>query len=484
MSSRFAATLFLVAACSPDGQPDLPEVRFGMYVLARDTAPDGTIWVGTYDHGLWRLTPGAIAWDSVPGMEPVHAFTFQGDTIWVATVGHGWARSPDDGASWDRWTMARGTTPAGLARRGDTIYVATLEGLYTTQDHGRTWRVMPGLRHPYLLAFTAVGARLYASHGRGVEVSQDGGRSWTFIVPPDEDLHKVRQFAAPGEGPDRLVRFVTTPATPGRAQLVWYRPGRADSAAAPRHAWFVRPIADGEQTYLDQTVRYGDRREGAVHRGVDVPNALGTVVGVIGDGVVQFTGDSPLGRTVVVRHDRQLTAGDSVFAVFSVYGHLEAVETGRGRRVAPGEPLGRVGATGGATSPRLHLEIHAVPRALADSLALIVGPLSGRYATNPELWLAPVRHAGIVAGTVRLGDARVRGIRIYGLTKLLPHEWPLAFVTTYDADVSSSPAYGEDFAITDVPPGDYLIGVDLEGRRQFRSINVQPGAVTWVVFGR
>ena len=34
----------------------------------------------------------------------------------------------------------------------------------------------------------------------------------------------------------------------------------------------------------------------------------------------------------------------------------------------------------------------------------------------------------------------------------------------------------------DVPPGEYVIGIEIEGRKVFRKVTVEDGKLTWVVF--
>jgi hypothetical protein len=165
-----------------------------------------------------------------------------------------------------------------------------------------------------------------------------------------------------------------------------------------------------------------------------------------------------------------------------VYYHNTRLETERGRRVKAGDVIARVGNTGRATNDHLHLEVHATP---VDSVGGVVDPAVRYppYSTNPELWIAPLPGTGLVAGQVwdSAGNP-VRQARIYGLMKPEPQETPFSFIETYGDRTRGTPAYGEHFAIGDVPAGSYVLGVAIAGRRVTRRILVAPGQVTWVEF--
>lgn len=95
-----------------------------------------------------------------------------------------------------------------------------------------------------------------------------------------------------------------------------------------------------------------------MHHGTDYAARLGTPVHAVADGVVKRVGvDKYKGLHVVVKHDNGLEAK---------YFHLDEVEEGvlAPKRVTRGEPLGRVGMTGMATGPHLHLELAWQGRAL------------------------------------------------------------------------------------------------------------------------
>ncbi|MGH7673638.1 MAG: hypothetical protein ACREMV_00070 [Gemmatimonadales bacterium] len=40
----------------------------------------------------------------------------------------------------------------------------------------------------------------------------------------------------------------------------------------------------------------------------------------------------------------------------------------------------------------------------------------------------------------------------------------------------------EDFALSDLAPGTYLLGAEIEGKRVYRSVAIEAGMLTWVEF--
>lgn len=86
------------------------------------------------------------------------------------------------------------------------------------------------------------------------------------------------------------------------------------------------------------------------HKGIDYGAATGTRVRATGDGTVDFVGNQGgYGKVVVLRHQGRYT---------TLYGHLSGFAPGlrKGMRVAQGDTIGLVGATGMATGPHLHYE--------------------------------------------------------------------------------------------------------------------------------
>lgn len=84
------------------------------------------------------------------------------------------------------------------------------------------------------------------------------------------------------------------------------------------------------------------------HLGVDYGAPTGTPVRAVGEGTVEFAGvQNGYGNVVVLRHSGERS---------TVYAHLSQIAVRKGDRVAQGERIGAVGATGWATGPHLHFE--------------------------------------------------------------------------------------------------------------------------------
>ena len=129
---------------------------------------------------------------------------------------------------------------------------------------------------------------------------------------------------------------------------------------------------------------YGNVR---MHTGVDFAAARGTPVQATAPGRVSFIGwRNGYGRVVEISHGSDTTTR---------YAHLSAVpeDLAQGQRVAAGDVIGRVGATGTATGPNLHYEV------LVDGRP--TDPLS-----DERLAEAAEREADDTAALSRLAEAR------------------------------------------------------------------------------
>ncbi len=173
------ATLAMASAALAQSAPRVPPLPdptgWGTPVLALGRGRDGAIWAGTYGQGIYVLRPGATAWENLRAdssgrsisFDYVHAFAFgPGRDVWYGTVGNGWGLSRDGGATWENWDYgALGPTwqyvaPDGLVLRGDTLFVATADGLKYTWDSGTHWGTVSDtgrvrLPSPYVLTVAA-----------------------------------------------------------------------------------------------------------------------------------------------------------------------------------------------------------------------------------------------------------------------------------------------------------------------------------------
>lgn len=84
------------------------------------------------------------------------------------------------------------------------------------------------------------------------------------------------------------------------------------------------------------------------HYGLDIAADEGVVISAFADGTVREIGESDYGNYLIVDH----TDGFS-----TLYAHCSSISAAVGDEVKCGEEIARVGQTGNATGPHLHLEI-------------------------------------------------------------------------------------------------------------------------------
>lgn len=159
------------------------------------------------------------------------------------------------------------------------------------------------------------------------------------------------------------------------------------------------------------------------HRGIDYAANYGTPAVSVGDGtVVQAGWNGPLGLSVKVRHNDTYT---------TVYGHFSSLAKGIrvGAKVKQGQIVGYVGATGEATGPHLHYEMHKFgafinpfkevippgePIAEADRTAF--AELRARYDSELDgmavAGICPIQfNGGVVAAEIAADDqSRTKGL--------------------------------------------------------------------------
>jgi murein DD-endopeptidase MepM/ murein hydrolase activator NlpD len=485
-----------------------------VHVLAVARDPRGTVWVGSYGQGIFRLHPGATTWDRIRhdttassiSWDFVHAFGFgpRGE-VWYGTVGNGWGLSTDGGATWRNWTFQQlgpewqYVAPDGIVTRGDTVWVATADGIQLSTDNGVHWTALvdgagPASHQPADTAIVILASEyvrrigldrrgLLATTLKGNVRLTAGSAGWITEPVASAAFSPRNRILLAG----RLVRGTPCGLRPLQDTLPCIRRAAAAARAPelPRTVWFRRPIAPADNPYIDQTYRYGSTMGGNFqqHQGVEFNNPDGTPVMAIGAGKVAYAGPAEQGAlTVAIRHDTTVAGPRGPLRVFSVYYHNSVLKVKVGQKVAAGDVISLVGNTGRATNDHLHLEVHAAP---GDDVKSIVDSLERfpPYTTNPELWIDPLPGTGIVAGQVLDAAGQpVSQARIYGLAKPDPVETPFSYAETYGDKAHPHPRYGENFAVSDVPPGSYILGTEVGGMTVTRRVTVEAGRLTWVVF--
>lgn len=228
-----------------------------------------------------------------------------------------------------------------------------------------------------------------------------------------------------------------------------------DSIEPVEHNILHRPIelSDDLAHWVDRTYLYGSTQRGAraVHLGVEFVNPRNTPVYAAKAGVVVYAGDDDeflvgpqldyYGRVVIVAHPIASLAGRQVF---TLYGHLEHVTVGVGQTVDDLSLIGHIGASGIAIGPHLHFEVR------------VGDPYDFRMTRNPELWLQHYVDHGMIIGRIR----DLEGEPVYGKRVSVRSDAASREVFSYEGSiVNPDPVWDEDFAVGDLPSGDYQVVV-------------------------
>lgn len=281
--------------------------------------------------------------------------------------------------------------------------------------------------------------------------------------------------------PIPTVTRLPTTATPSPTPEL---PCEPDQCSYSGHFWMSRPILPTDFDHVDSTYRYGSTQEGArpTHHGVEFVNPEGTPVLAAAEGLVIVAGtdfqqayaDFPFyyGNLVIIEH----RFPGLELPVYSLYGHLAAVQTQVGNYVQAGSQIGVVGYTGVAEWSHLHFEVR-------------VGENTYRHTRNPELWLKPHSDEngafnGAIAG--RIVDEFGTPIYIPSIVieKLDPDSQVMEtiYVETYaDFSVNGDDQWGENFAIGDLSPGFYRVSFVARGLQTWE-VTVLPGVLTLLTF--
>lgn len=253
------------------------------------------------------------------------------------------------------------------------------------------------------------------------------------------------------------------------------------------HFLFGRPLAlDAPAPAPNSVYLYGTTELGQyeVHHGVDFDrNPIGVPVYAVGDGVIVSAGDDrqPLcgangkqvcgrflnfyGLATVLRLDQKYR-GQTLFAL---YGHQDRIDVQVGQRVKRGEAIGTIGMTGIAIGPHIQFEMRVSKNDYAST-------------RNPMLWIVPLPGRGVLAG--RYTDAVGNPIR-GAIIDIYRAEEPTKFyreTETYGVDeqpdVNSDDELGENFLMSDLSAGEYIVRVP--GKVFATRVTIPENGLGWV----
>jgi murein DD-endopeptidase MepM/ murein hydrolase activator NlpD len=247
------------------------------------------------------------------------------------------------------------------------------------------------------------------------------------------------------------------------------------------HLSFGPPVGDGGNNVPSPYFTYG---AGGIspagipyhqHHGVDMENPTGTAVWAVADGTVVVAGHDQermfgvrpdfYGNLVILLLDEPYRGQP----LYVLYGHLSAVLVETGQPVQRGEPLGRVGMTGVAIGPHLHLEVR-------------VGE-NDYYATrNPLLWLPPQPGRGVIAGRLVDGQGTFIPETVVTIHPVAGEKRYWGETVTYPppGEVNPDDPWPENFVRSNVPAGDYLVKAVLDGLAYVKPVRVEAGQTSFV----
>ena len=124
---------------------------------------------------------------------------------------------------------------------------------------------------------------------------------------------------------------------------------------------FIRPVPnEANSAFGTRSIYNGQPR--SPHNGADFLSPAGTPIKSPNSGEIMLADDLYYtGNTVVIDHG---------LGLFSLFAHLEKINVQKGQRVATGDVVGLVGATGRVTGPHLHWMVR-VGSARVDPLSLL-----------------------------------------------------------------------------------------------------------------
>lgn len=247
--------------------------------------------------------------------------------------------------------------------------------------------------------------------------------------------------------------------------------------------WLERPIEFGFTRTIDRSYPYGSTGGGVydLHHGVEFLNGYGTPVLAAQDGEVTFAGmDDQIkvgpyhwfyGNVVVLKHPGLVGNEEDVF---TLYAHLSEINVGLGDQVSAGDVIGKIGASGAAYGPHLHFE----SRVEVNDYG---------HTANPVVWFAPLDdpdqpQTALLAGLIldRSGAPLPEfPLTLEKLTETGVVETYFYPLTYQASSVNGHPVLGENFAVPDIPAGDYRLAF-IYGKFYEIFFTLEPGSLGFI----
>jgi murein DD-endopeptidase MepM/ murein hydrolase activator NlpD len=244
------------------------------------------------------------------------------------------------------------------------------------------------------------------------------------------------------------------------------------------HFYFVRPIEADQVNWPLATYRYGGIFFGddVVHTGVDIDAREGTPIHAAAAGRIIWVGyglftsakgntDDPYGLAVAIEHD----FGYKGKTLYTIYAHMDSINVNERQRVEANDILGYVGETGLTTGPHLHFEVR-------------LGANSYYTTRNPELWVAPPQGWGALAGRIMHKDfTYITSFKFKVISLDTDQRWEV--LTYAGKTIISDDYYHENFALSDLPAGQYEIQLVFNENKKFtQQFEIKPGQITYLIY--